>query len=131
MNVPLMLSGSPMCMYSRKKAPVKSKIINMGLHCEITGEIGPTSYMNAGMLVARLVSKLDLEERRRREAQEKGLVSPPRSCAFPQTAGPGLGQQRPGIPRKATENRRTGPGRAWRLPPTEPLNSQVGPGVPA
>lgn len=79
----------------------------------------------------RLVSKLDLEERRRREAQEKGLVSPPRSCAFPQTAGPGLGQQRPGIPRKATENRRAGPGRAWRLPPTEPLNSQVGPGVPA
>lgn len=29
----------------------------------------------------RLVSKLDLEERRRREAQEKGLVSFPRSCA--------------------------------------------------
>lgn len=58
-NVPLLLSGSPECMYSRKKAPVKSKIINMGLHCEITGEITPERYEHAGMLIAELVSKLE------------------------------------------------------------------------
>lgn len=74
----------------------------------------------------RLVSKLDLEERRRREAQEKGLVSPPRSCAFPQTAGPGLGQQRPGIPRKATENRRAGRPGSSVVPSTHTAPQQPG-----
>lgn len=58
-NVPLLLSGAPECMYSRKKAPVRSKIINMGLHCEITAEISPERYLHAGMLIAQLVSKLE------------------------------------------------------------------------
>lgn len=58
-NVPLLLSGSPMCMYSRKKAPVKSRIINMGIHCEVTCEISQSSYAHAGMLIAQIVSKLE------------------------------------------------------------------------
>lgn len=58
-NVPLLLSGSPECMYSRKKAPVKSKIINMGINVEITSEVGHGSYEHAGMLIAQLISKLE------------------------------------------------------------------------
>jgi len=58
-NVPLLLSGSPECMYSRKKAPVKSKIVNLGIHCEITCEVTSEKYAQAGMLVAELVSKLE------------------------------------------------------------------------
>lgn len=58
-NVPLLLSGSPMCMYSRKKAPVKSKIINMGIHCEVTCEISQEKYAHAGMLIAQTISKLE------------------------------------------------------------------------
>lgn len=58
-NVPLLLSGSPMCMYSRKKAPVRSKIINMGIHCEVTCEISQKAYEHAGMLIAQIVSKLE------------------------------------------------------------------------
>ena len=58
-NVPLLLSGSPVCMYSRKKAPVKTKIINMGLHCHVTCDISKEEYLHAGMVVAELVSKLE------------------------------------------------------------------------
>lgn len=58
-NVPLLLSGSPICMYSRKKAPVKTKIINMGLHCHVTCDVSKEQYLHAGMLVAQLVSKLE------------------------------------------------------------------------
>lgn len=58
-NVPLLLSGSPECMYSRAKAPVKTKIINMGIHNEIVCGITQERYRHAGMLVAQLVSKLE------------------------------------------------------------------------
>lgn len=58
-NVPLLLSGSPECMYSRKKANVKSKIINMGIEVEITSEVGTKEYRHAGMLIAQLISKLE------------------------------------------------------------------------
>jgi len=58
-NVPLLLTGAPTCMYSKKKAAVRSKIINMGLHCEITAEVSRERYAHAGMLIAQLVSKLE------------------------------------------------------------------------
>ena len=58
-NVPMLLSGAPECMYSRKQAAVRCKISNMGRHCEITAEISPTKYAHAGMLIAQLVSKLE------------------------------------------------------------------------
>ena len=58
-NVPLVLSGSPECMYSRKKAKVKSKIINMGIHNEVVCTVSQESYKHAGMLVAQVVSKLE------------------------------------------------------------------------
>lgn len=47
----------------------------------------------------RLVSKLDLEERRRREAQEKGLASPTPSCAR-------WGGSRPAVPWGSPESHR-------------------------
>lgn len=58
-NVPLLLSGSPVCMYSKKKAPVKTKIINMGLHTHVTCDVSREEYLHAGMLVAEIVSKLE------------------------------------------------------------------------
>lgn len=74
----------------------------------------------------RLVSKLDLEERRRREAQEKGLLPPSllRQVGW-EAASSALGF--PGKPPGTGEQARGGRGR---FPPASP-SSRVGSGVPA
>lgn len=58
-NVPLMLSGSPEVMYSRAKAPVHTKIINMGIGVEIVAGVDSEDYAHAGMLIAELICKLE------------------------------------------------------------------------
>lgn len=58
-NIPLLLSGAPECMYSLKRQKVRTKIIKMGIHCEITAEVKEHDYAAIGRLTGQLISKLE------------------------------------------------------------------------
>ena len=58
-NVPRFLTGNPKCMYTLKRRPTTSKIINIGVLCGVTCGHSPEEYQEAGMAVTKVIAKLE------------------------------------------------------------------------
>ena len=58
-NVPAFLSGVPTCMHSVTRKKVKSKIVKIGILCDVLCDISPERYKRAGELMTKTVARLE------------------------------------------------------------------------